>query len=173
MVNDRLDHKKQLLDEQFAFLVERTVESDSEEGLTAIQKAIDETEGNAELLSKDYELSINQANQVKRREAELRRRKAKLLSNRLIEQKINIPIFPDYVRKAVEDSITVSSPYEVPTVADAMFEYGLGVTNITITGDEAMIRKKWQVFIEGVQRYKWHYLRKLAAAYRKRWSTEK
>ena len=152
--------RRQLLEDQLThFVLEEVEKVDSKEGISAMENVMAEIEEKARFLFDECALKVNEAR-------ELRIRQERKKSDQLLDQQIDIPLFPNSIKKQIKNMFLVRNEEEALTIADAMHHFA-----ILAMRDSKDQRKHaqttWQVFIGAAKQERWDYLQRVATEYRK------
>ena len=86
------------------------------------------------------------------------------LSDELLNRLIDIPMFPDFVKKGVRSKFLVRFPYESPIIRDALFEINLEIIQeygFSLDHNE----EAWQAYLDKIISGGVDYMKKMAATY--------
>ena len=160
--DDGLAKRQESMDKQIDFLMDKIFEIENDDSLLSIQQAIGETEEQAESLAEAYQIGIDKAEELQRSQEEIRYRKKKELSDRLIDEKLNGPIAPPFVREALKQALMVRTPEGATIVGYAVLEKFYTVFPLVKKNDQKAILEQWQLFLKKVQEEGWSYLEMMA-----------
>lgn len=141
------------------FVLIKVNEIDSTEALYDFERVIEEINGKIVALFEEYEKKVAEATKT---------RKAKEIarSDELLNSRIDIPMFPEFVKEKIKDSFLVRNLEEASIVFDALSQVALVIMK---TSDFKLEQndKMWQGFMSIIRDGGWDYLKKMAFTYRK------
>jgi|GEM_PF-4097000 len=146
--------KRELTD----FVLQRIDEIDSDESLYEIESIVDEIDQKVTSLYEEIQRNIREVR-------ELRHRRANKLSDQLQDEYIDIPLFPEFVKKQIKERFLVRNAEEALSVADALTQIALMIKRVS-EDNPVQEEKMWWSFADIVKEGGWSYLRRLAAKYR-------
>ncbi len=146
--------KKELTD----FVLPQVTKADSKESLSALESIVEEIEHKVLSLYEEHQSRIKEIRS-------LRHRQEKELSDQLLDQQIDIPLFPQFLKKQVKDKFIVRNAEEALTVADALSQISLLVMKSSKNSPQQE-KKMWHMFTDIVKEGGWSYVKRMAAQYR-------
>jgi len=151
--------QNQIISEIKDFVCAKIDVVNSIEELQALEVILNDIEGRITALYKKYDAKIAETEKN-------RKRKAKKYSDKILENLIDIPLYPDWLKDFVKETFIVKNEREANIISDGMFEFGLVQTVMSKPKKEA--DEIWRAFIEIVKENGWEYVNRLARHYRER-----
>ena len=140
------------------FVLAKVDEIDSIEAISDLEHIVEEIVKKIDALSNKYDGKVKRLRKVR-----MCRDKAR--SNQLLDQKIDIPLFPQSMKEQVKKQFLVRNVEEASTVADALTRIALLIMDISHKKPEKE-KKMWQTFTQIVKEGGWNYLKRMADYYR-------
>jgi len=140
------------------FVLAKVDEIDSIEAISDLEHIVEEIVKKIDALSNKYDAKVKRLRKV-----HMDRDKAR--SNQLLDQKIDIPLFPQSMKEQVKKQFLVRNVEEASTVADALTRIALLIMDISHKKPEKE-KKMWQTFTQIVKEGGWNYLKQMANYYR-------
>jgi hypothetical protein len=153
------DTSQQLMRKELKdFVLVKVDEIDSIEVISDLEHIVEEIVKKTEALSNKYDAKVKRLRKVRMERDQVR-------SNQLLDQKIDIPLFPQFVKEEIKKRFLVRNVEEASTVADALDKIALLIMKDTEKKPDQK-EKMWRVFVEIVKKGGWSYLKRMAAQYR-------
>ncbi len=140
------------------FVLAKVDEIDSIEAISDLEHIVEEIVKKIDALSNKYDAKAKRLRKV-----HMDRDKAR--SNQLLDQRIDIPLFPQSMKEQVKEQFLVRNAEEASTVADALTRIALLIMDISHKKPEKE-EEMWQTFTRIVKEGGWDYLKQMAAQYR-------
>lgn len=134
------------------FALRRLETIESEEDLKSLGQIVNEVESCLVSLTDEYDDKVNTKKGL-RQEREIQ------TSRKLLEERLNSPVFPPSVRRAVNDRILVKNENQASTVLRALIEYA--IRNHVIRASPAKKRQIWASFIRALNKGGWSFINEL------------
>ena len=147
--------KKELRD----FVLVKVDEIDSIKTISAFEHICEEISEKIVALFDEYDKKVDESK-------ELRKNIEKKRSDQLLDKKIDIPLFPGFVKSQIKRMVLVRTDEEASIVHDAMTQFALYMVSRGIESPERQ-QKIWPAFTKNVEESGWDYLRRQATMYRK------
>lgn len=148
------------LEEQLTeFVLPRISEIHSEESRRAIGSIVDKSQRKLNSLFEDLQNKVKAAR-------ERRHRQERKLSDQLLDQLIDIPMYPQFVKEQIKDRFCVKSAEEASTVSDALTHLGFLIMNDTMRSPKNAAEHEenmWNHFMEVAKEKGWSCLQGWAA----------
>ncbi|MFC1904772.1 hypothetical protein ACFLXT_03345 [Chloroflexota bacterium] len=145
------------------FVLKRVDEVESEEDISSLKNICEEIREKADILFNEYNEKLGESVKAgKMREI--------ALSHKLLNSKIDIPMFPESMKEQIKKRFLVRNMEEASTVADALSQIAFLIMDNSHKKPEKE-KEMWESFTLIVKEGEWDYLNRMAAQYRK--DTEK
>lgn len=136
------------------FVLDRLDDIDTLEILSDLESISEEIFGNINTLINEYKVKADQAEKAHIAQEKARQQ---AYSDELLGSKINIPMFPDFVKDEVKKRFLVSSLWEASIVHDALAQMALDI----IQANDFKLKQDdetWQGFMSIIKEGGWNYL---------------
>lgn len=156
------------------FVLNRIGEIDNMDVLSDLEIISEDVFRNINTLINEYNIKADQVEKARKaqektiEDARIAQEKAheKALSNGLLDGFIDIPMFPDFVKKGIRSKFLVRFPYEASIIRDALFQINLEIMQeygfIPDHNEEA-----WQASMDKISSGGGDYIEKLASKYKR------
>ncbi len=161
------------------FVLNRIDEIDTMDILSDLEIISEDVFRNINALVNEYNIKADQVEEARKAQEKMRgdarkvlekariakeKAREEALSDGLLNRLIDIPMFPDFVKKGVRSKFLVRFPYESPIIRDALFQINLEIIQeygFSLDHNE----EAWQVYMDKINNGGWNYMRKMAATY--------
>lgn len=153
------DVRQQLIKRELEdFVLVKVDEIDSIEAVSDLERISEEIGEKIVALYDEYDRKVSD-------QKEFRKNKEKERSDQLLNQKIDIPLFPQPMKELVRKRFLIRNLEEASIVADALNQIVLLIMKGSNNNEEKQA-KMWQTFTEIVKEGGWDYLKRMAEQYR-------
>lgn len=144
--------RHQLFEERLDWVIREIGAASSEEALTGLEALLNTARGDIDGLRNELKLKLDE-------EERLRRKREVELSCKLLGEALEGPLFPSYVKKAVERRLLVRNEREAESVLQALCQWE--VVHDTAGANPARKKQVWDDFVSSLEKGGWDFIERL------------